>query len=363
MAVGSSRQQALLGGLIAFCLIACGLGLLPGITASTSTAISQVRITNVRATAFTVSWITDGEATGLVNYGTTPSDLSHTAYDDRGASFSDDTHHVTIQTLTNETTHYFDVVSDGATDDNAGAHYAVTTGPILGAPASDTVYGQVFQADGSTAAVGTLVYITLVDVDGSGDSGEAAPMSALVEEGGWWSANLGNARVPDLSEYFDYSATGDELDLRAQGAGDGIAARTIDTGSDAPAPAVVLSGPATSTPTPTPTPTGTPSSTPTATPTETPTATATSTPTDTPTPTATMTDTPTATGTATATSTSTDTPTPTATPTPTPTSTPTVGATPLVYLPVVRSKHGAAALGASSGSLRPFLPVLLRSLR
>jgi hypothetical protein len=357
MSVGSLRQQTLLGGLIAVCLVGYALGLLPAIVASPSLAISQVRVTNVRDTSFTVSWITDANASGQVTYGADPSDLSQTAYDDRGASVSDDTHYVTVMGLSQETTYYFDVVSGEETDDNGGAHYSVMTGPTpQQVPSPDTVAGRVFRVDGSTPAVGTLVYITLVDADGSGDPGEAAPMSALVEDSGWWSANLGNARLADLSGSFDYSANGDDLELNAQGAGDGTASLTVDTGNDLPAPDIQLSGPATATPTSTPTPTDTPTHTPTvtATPSSTPTPTATpthtSTPTITPTPTNTPTDTPTPTHTSTN----------TATPTSTPTSTPTPGATPRVYMPMLMSDRGNASVSANSGLLEPFLPVLLR---
>jgi hypothetical protein len=353
--VETPRQLAVLGEILALCAIACGFALMPGLTASTSATISDVRTTNVRGSSFTVSWVTDGDVSGKIEYGTTPSSLNQTAHDNRGESVSDDTHYVTVMGLSDEETYYFDVVSGGVRDDNSGAHYTVTTGAALALPASDTVYGQVFKEDGSTAAAGTLVYITLIDDDGSGESGEAAPLSALVEDSGWWSTNLGNARLLDLSDYFDYSASGDHLELYAQGAADGTDVLTVDTDSDTPAPDLVLSGPSASTPTPTPTPTSTPSSTASST----PTATGTSTPTATPTPTATAT----ATATDTPTATETSTPTSSDTPTATPTSTPTVRGTPKAYLPVVQLEHGAAALGVGSGSLRPFLPVLLRSLR
>ena len=202
--------------------------------------ISEVRVTNVRDTAFNVSWVTNQSATGEVHYGTDPDNLDQIAYDDRGAGTRDDTHYVTLLGLTSNTTYYFDVISDGTTDDNGGVHYTVTTGPTLGLPASDTIYGQVFKEDGTTPAEGTIVYITLRDADGSGSSGEAAPLSALVDSNGYWYGNLGNARMTDLSDYFYYSASGDEVELRAQGASDGTASQTVDTANDRLAPDMML---------------------------------------------------------------------------------------------------------------------------
>ncbi len=206
----------------------------------TEPIISEVRTTNVRDTSLTVSWITNINTEGEVHYGTDPANLDQTAYDDRGAETFDDTHYVTLEGLLPNTTYYFDDVSGSTTDDNGGAHYSVTTGPTLGLPASDTIYGQVFQEDETTPAEGTIVYITLMDHDGSGSPDEAAPLSALVDGTGYWNANLGNARLADLSAYFTYSASGDQVKLEAQGAADGTGCLLVDTADDSPAADLIL---------------------------------------------------------------------------------------------------------------------------
>ncbi len=202
--------------------------------------ISDVRTTNARDTSFTVSWITNVDATSEVHYGTDPANLDQVAYDDRGGETSDDTHYVTLLSLSPDTTYYFDVASWGTRDDNEGAHYMVTTGPTLEVPVSDTIYGQVFKEDETTPAEGTIVYITLFDDDQNGSPGQAALMSSLVDSSGYWYANLGNARTADLGDYFEYSASGDEMELEAQGASHGTASQTVDTANDSPAPSMVL---------------------------------------------------------------------------------------------------------------------------
>ena len=202
-------------------------------------SITGVKVTNVRDTSFTVSWSTDVIATGWVNYGTSPA-LDQAAYDDRGAKAIGESHHVTLQGLSPQTTYYFEVVSGATVDDHEGSCYQVTTGRTLGLPASDSIYGQVFESDGVTPAEGAIVYITLRDADGTGSPGEARVMSALVGGDGWWQANLGNARLADGTGYFTYSAAGDAVVLMAQGPAGRFVSRTVDTGDLGPAAPLTL---------------------------------------------------------------------------------------------------------------------------
>ena len=168
-------------------------------------------------------------ATGWVNYGTSPA-LGQTAYNDRGAKAIEQSHHVTLQGLSPETTYYFEVVSGATVDDHKDRCYQATTGPTLELPASDSIYGQVLESDGITPAEGAIVYITLRDADGAGSPGESGMMSALMDGDGWWHANLGNARTADGIGHFTYSAVGDAVVLVAWGADGGFVSRTVDTG-------------------------------------------------------------------------------------------------------------------------------------
>jgi hypothetical protein len=208
--------------------------------------IRDLQVSNLRDTALTLSWITDEPTTGYVVFGETPAlsagsgqALGRVAYDVRGPAVAGDTHYVVLTGLAPETTYYFDVVSGDGVDDNGGAHYTVTTGPQLDSlPESDTVYGQVFRADGVTPAAGTIVHLTLVDSDGAGSPGQAMLMSALVDADGYWHANLGNARLVDGGT-FAYSTAGDAVTLVAQGAAVGFITQTVDTGDMRPAAPLV----------------------------------------------------------------------------------------------------------------------------
>ena len=168
--------------------------------------IRDLRISNLTDSAVTLSWLTDSTTTGYVLYGETPdtssvsTSLGQVALDLRGAAVESETHLVTLTNLKPETSYYFKVVS-GVEDESAPQ--MLTTAPSLSnIPASDTVYGQVFKADGETAATGTLVYLRLQDDDDVGSTGEATLLSTLVDEEGYWHAKRGNTRVSDWADSF-----------------------------------------------------------------------------------------------------------------------------------------------------------------
>jgi len=203
----------------------------------------QMRKSNITATSFTVSWITDTAETGHINYGTEPGNLSNIAYDDRGESTSDDTHYVTISPsggLTPNIIYYFDIVSGGITYDNGGNHYTCTTGPMLNPPSPEQISGQVYKNDGTTPAEGTIVYITVEDNDGAGSPGSSEVLSSLVDSNGAWYVNISTVRLEDLSAYFNYSSSGDNVKVSAQGAGDGATSQTVDTVNNSHIPDMTL---------------------------------------------------------------------------------------------------------------------------
>ena len=210
--------------------------------------IAHVRISNLRDVSASVSWITSIPADGTVYYGTVPSSLVNVAYDDRGASISDDVHHVTLTGLGSNTTYYFYVVSSGTADTNEGQYYSFTTGATLGVPPSDSVYGQVFKSDGTTPAANVLVHVYVLDNNGQGNLGESALLSGLTDATGYWydpitggALNLGAARTKSGNAYFSYSSSGDAGRVEVKGGADCDGLVQFDTGNDSPAPDITLS--------------------------------------------------------------------------------------------------------------------------
>lgn len=203
-------------------------------------AISEVRLTNIRETSLTVSWLTDQPSRGLVRYGANPESLGRVALSGNGSQVND-AHHVVLENLQPGVTYYFQVESEGTADDNDGALYSATTAPATGGlPASHTIYGQVMDAEGGPAS-NVLVIITLEDADEQGSPGQAALLSAITNEAGYWSANLGNARTANLAGFFAYSMPGDNLRLEARtGARGTTCPSALDTAGAAPAPGMML---------------------------------------------------------------------------------------------------------------------------
>ncbi|MDA1079489.1 MAG: fibronectin type III domain-containing protein [bacterium] len=165
--------------------------------ASAETTPRNIKVTNVTNTSFTVSFLTDLPTIGFVKYGDSAKSLKLQTSDDRnqlsGSTAEFALQHITVRGLTQNTTYYYVLGTDGgATFDNAGQPFSITTAKRSGAPAAaKTIYGTVTTESGAPAD-GAVVYIK---IPGAGD------MSSLVKSSGSWAVPLSNARVPDGSAY------------------------------------------------------------------------------------------------------------------------------------------------------------------
>jgi hypothetical protein len=203
---------------------------------------NRIKLSNIRDTQFTVSWVSAKEERGEIRYSVDGKSWS-IAYDDRGEGFVGDTHHVTIKGLTPGITYLYDIISSGLLDDASSLHYKITTGPSIIPEGSYQVSGKVWLEDGETPAKGKIVYIRILDEDEVGSSGESSLTSVLVDEGGFWFTDLVNFRTEDLSSLFEYSTSGDKLLITFEGGKDGVGSLEVDTGAARPAPDVVLERP------------------------------------------------------------------------------------------------------------------------
>jgi hypothetical protein len=203
------------------------------VTPDLNPVIADVRVTNVQDYNFTVSWITNHAATGRVDYQSATEPLT-SAYDPRGAGYIGETHYVLIAHVTPNTTYSFTVTSGNTTLDDSGVPFTVKTGPLIGAPGVDTIFGRVLQANG-TIAPNTLVYVFVKH-----GAQRSQTLATFVDANGWWTLNLKAARTLDLAAYFSYIASGDKVRIEAQGVSLGTASATVDTGKDSPAPSLTL---------------------------------------------------------------------------------------------------------------------------
>lgn len=194
---------------------------------------SQVKITNITDTSFSVSWITQKATSGYIQYGENNPDL--VVSDDRDqASGSVDsyfTHFVTVRGLRPATTYNFRIGSGASKYDQDGQPYQTKTGLNLGSPpAADVAYGQVITANGDPAG-GAIVYLTV--------SG-AVPQASLVNATGSWVIPISTARSADLTNYAAYDPQTTQLQIQVVAGSLGSASVTTTTGDDSPVPEITL---------------------------------------------------------------------------------------------------------------------------
>ncbi|MCE5228582.1 S8 family serine peptidase [bacterium] len=199
---------------------------------------TPVQVSNVTQNSFTVSWTTDANATGSVEFGTTAG-LGRSATDVRGVATSSSTHFVNVTGLEANTRYYFDVITNGVRDNNGGAHYSVMTGADIGLPPFGNAYGQVYIYNHVNLAYGTIVHVQVEDQNGAGTAGRSGMLSALVTEGGYWCVPLGSIRASGGGSFFSYS-NGDKLIVEARGGTLGAASLVLDVIGACPVDDLVL---------------------------------------------------------------------------------------------------------------------------
>jgi len=197
----------------------------------------QIKITNLTDNSFTVSWITDEQTVGFVQYGA-GRELSFTALDDRdqlsGQQGKFWAHHATLKNLKPATNYFFKINSGGKTFDNNGQPYQVLTAPTVQGtmPTNDVAYGIILKQDGSPAE-GVIVYLSLAN---------AAPLSTLTKASGSWVIPLNLARSADLSSWATYDKEASVEEIFVQGGPAGTATAVAVTKYDSPLPTITLGG-------------------------------------------------------------------------------------------------------------------------
>lgn len=165
--------------------------------ATAQTTPKNIKITNIKDTSFTVSFITDESTAGFVRYGTAPDKITFQASDDRdqlnGSVGQYNTHYITVRDLDPATEYYFTLgTASVPKTDNNGVPFQVKTAPRGGnLGAAQTAYGSVNGPDGRPAD-GAIVYMTMPG---------ANELSALVKSSGSYAIPLSTARTEDLSGY------------------------------------------------------------------------------------------------------------------------------------------------------------------
>jgi hypothetical protein len=196
---------------------------------------SAVKITNITANSFTVSWITIQETNGFIKVDK-EGQKELVFADDRdqisGQIGQYSTHYVTAKNLTAQSRYLVKLGSAGKIFDDNGKPYEVTTGPVISqpAPAADPAYGTVQTAEGRPV-VGAIIYLNLANT---------TPQSVLVRTSGNWLITLSSARTADLTNYASYDKQASLEEVFVQAGKEGTATGVFTTGADSPAPTLVL---------------------------------------------------------------------------------------------------------------------------
>jgi len=177
----------------------------------------NVRITDISATSFVVSWTTRQKEKGFINYGKT-FQMKSVAKDKRG-DISDYIHYIKINLLSPETQYFFEIVSGETTDQKSGKHYTVTTPKAimlivdLCKPA-----GKIIKPE-TSLSTDTIVYLTLFE---NGKYSETKSILVTSEMNDIWRLDLMNFKSSNHKEQFKYSCGNSMLLVEAESGEDGV---------------------------------------------------------------------------------------------------------------------------------------------
>lgn len=188
--------------LFGFLAIVLGIGLTSLLTqqgviftgqASPSNEPTNVQITNVSDTSFTVSYTTADSVLGSLNVGTTTG-LGTTVLDERDKiATGHNVHVITVRNLNPQTPYLFSITSGEDSFLKNGALYSVRTGPALEASnLRGSMSGKVIAPDG-TSPKEALIYLNIPG---------AQILSTLIKADGSYTISLNSLRTSDLSSYF-----------------------------------------------------------------------------------------------------------------------------------------------------------------
>lgn len=163
---------------------------------------TNIAITNISPTSFTVMYTTDAKIPGTISYGTDTENTS-VAYDDRdkqnarGESYT--IHHITVTGLKPDTTYYFSILSGNTLYQNDGEPYEVTTAPEIDdeAPETPPITGRIAFPE-SSSPDDLLLLVT---------SDETQNLSTIITSDGSYSIPTTGIRNKDLTDYVSIDDT------------------------------------------------------------------------------------------------------------------------------------------------------------
>lgn len=163
----------------------------------------NVRIANVTDNSFSVSYETDSQVIGSLNYGK-DNKLGQQALDDRdqqtGSLASHSIHNITARDLDPQTKYYFSITSGQNNYTNGDKLFEVITGSNISdsPPNQNPIGGKITLIDG-TAPKEAIIYVT---------ADNSQVVSTLAKADGTYILPLNALRTNDLASYYTFPASG-----------------------------------------------------------------------------------------------------------------------------------------------------------
>lgn len=195
----------------------------------------DLEITNISDVSFTVSYTTEDQVIGTIQYGTDPANLENLVLDDRdqiSQTVSEyGVHSITLKDLAPESIYYFSITSGDETYLNNGSPFNVKTGTVIEKKPSsvEPLSGKVITADGSNVG-DALVYFSL---DG------AQKLSAVIKDDGNYTITLNTLRNRSLNDFIEIDK--DEIINIEVTSGNLFSSVSVSGGETNPVPVITLS--------------------------------------------------------------------------------------------------------------------------
>jgi hypothetical protein len=175
-------------------------GINPFIKAAPTEDPTNIRITNVTDSSFTVTYQTQASVIGTISYGKDQF-LGQIALDDRdqpsGKPNDYQLHSITVRGLTPQTKYYFSILSGKTTYLNNGLLFTTTTGEEIATnPTSQVPLSGIISLPDGTKPTESLIYVTT-------DGGQT--LSTLAKTTGLYVIPLNTLRTSDASKFLSFS--------------------------------------------------------------------------------------------------------------------------------------------------------------
>lgn len=202
--------------LLGFFLIASGIlltsylaqkGILPFINAAPSETPTNIRITNMTDSSFTITYKTADSITGTISYGTNAG-MGQIALDDRdqksGRPQDYQIHSITLRQLTASTNYYYSIISGTTTFLNNNKPFILKTGPTIYSSPSDIppISGRIITPDGNNA-IFVIVFVKTIT---------SQLLSTLTNNNGLYILPINTIRTSDL-KYYEKIEPSNKFDL------------------------------------------------------------------------------------------------------------------------------------------------------